>query len=57
MKKPSTEKVIIVHRPQKPSSQEKVSQANVAVECGTEMGAPEEESSMQAPQEQQAKNS
>ena len=57
MKKPSTEKVIIVHRPQKPSSQEKVSQANVAVECGTEMGAPEEESSMPAPQEQQAKKS
>lgn len=56
MKKPSTEKVIIVHRPQKPASQERVPAENVAVDCGTEMRAPEQPAPL-PPQEEQTKES
>ena len=58
MKKPSTEKVIIVHRPQKPSNTEKVSQAqeNAAVDCGTEMVAPDQPSMPPAQEEQNQKS-
>ena len=56
MKKPSTEKVIIVHRPQKPASQERVAAENVTVDCGTQM-LPSEPTTACPPQEEQTKES
>ena len=48
MKKPSSEKVIIVHRPKKPASQE-----TMAVECGAVMGAAEQTAAQPALEQQQ----
>ena len=48
MKKPSTEKVIIVHRPQKPTSQEVAPTGSIATANGTQSQA-QEASQMQAP--------
>jgi hypothetical protein len=56
MKKPTTEKVIIVHRPQKPSCQQSAPAASAPVECGNEMVAPDK-SQEQAPTTQEAKKS
>ena len=55
MKKTTAEKVIIVHRPQKPACTQAVPTANVPVDCGEMMGAPDK-SDTQAPT-QQVKNS
>ena len=53
MKKPSSEKVIIVHRPQKPASQERVGAETMAVECGAVMGAAEQTAAQPALEQQQ----
>ena len=53
MKKPSSEKVIIVHRPQKPASQERVGAETMAVECGAVMGAAEQTAAQPAQEQQQ----
>ena len=53
MKKPSSEKVIIVHRPQKPASQAKATAETMAVECGAVMGAAEQTAAQPAQEQQQ----
>ncbi|MBR2227929.1 MAG: hypothetical protein IJ893_08680 [Bacteroidales bacterium] len=48
MKKPSTEKVIIVHRPQKPTNQEVAPTGSIATASETQSQA-QDASQMQAP--------
>ena len=55
MRKPTAEKVIIVHRPQKPACQQSVPATSAPVDCGDMMGAPDK-SEAEAPA-QQVKNS
>ena len=55
MKKPTAEKVIIVHRPQKPACTQAATVTSAPVDCGNETVAPDK-SEAQAPM-QQVKNS